>query len=70
VNTAYVNSSYGSNVELREQVSKKGIDYLRQNFVYSILENYNARVPDELILARESWWKDTLLTRRFGYNAN
>ena len=38
--------------------------------VYSILENYNARVDDHIVLSRESWWKDVLLTRQFGYNHN
>ena len=37
---------------------------------YSILENYNARVDDSVILERESWWKETLQSRKFGYNAN
>lgn len=40
------------------------------NFQYSILENYNAKVDDNLILERESWLKETLQTRSFGYNSN
>ena len=33
-------------------------------------ENYNAKVDDHIILERESWWKETLQTRIFGYNSN
>ena len=36
----------------------------------SILENYNAKVDDHIILARESWWKETLQSRTWGYNSN
>ena len=34
------------------------------------LENYNAKVDDGVILERESWWKEILQTREFGYNDN
>lgn len=29
-----------------------------------------ARTDDHVILARESWWKNTLGTRAFGLNSN
>ena len=51
-------------------VKEKGFDYVKEHFQYSLLENYNGKVDDHLILARESWWKETLKTREFGYNAN
>ena len=35
-----------------------------------INENYNAKMDDSVILERESWWKETLQSRKFGYNAN
>ena len=66
----YVDSGHGGNVGLIELMEKRGFSYIKRNFVYSILENYNARVDDHVILVRESWWKDTLLTRKFGYNRN
>ena len=66
----YVDSGHGGNVGLIELIEERGFSYIKRNFLYSILENYNARVDDYIILARESWWKDTLLTRRFGYNRN
>lgn len=67
---SYIDNGHGGNVELKELVDKKGFDYIKANFYYSILENYNAKVDDRVILERESWWKETLLTRSFGYNNN
>lgn len=67
---SYVNNGHGGNKELRQLVKDEGFDYIKTNFQYSLLENYNGRVDDHLILAREAWWKETLRTRVFGYNAN
>ncbi|MFV8214239.1 GIY-YIG nuclease family protein, partial [Streptococcus pluranimalium] len=66
----YVHNGHGGNKELRQLVKDEGFDYIKTNFPYSLLENYNGRVDDHLILARESWWKETLRSREFGYNAN
>jgi len=66
----YVANGHGGNVELLNLIEEKSFDYVKRYFVYSILENYNARVDKHIILKRESWWKETLLTRRFGYNKN
>lgn len=66
----YIANGHGGNKELIELVERKGIDYIKTNFYYSILENYNAKVDDRVILERESWWKETLQTRTFGYNSN
>ena len=55
---------------LNDLVEHEGFDYVKQNFQYSILENFNSKVDDNYILERESWWKDTLQSRTFGYNAN
>lgn len=67
---SYVTNGHGGNVQLKALVDSKGIEYVKSYFTYSILENYNSRVDDSFILNRESWWKDTLLTRMFGYNSN
>lgn len=67
---SYIGNGHGGNKELVELVNKKGLDYIKSNFQYSILENYNAKVDDNVILERESWWKETLQTRTFGYNSN
>lgn len=68
--THYVANGHGGNKLLKEVVSKNGFDYVKENFQYSILENYNARVDKHIILERESWWKETLGSRAFGLNAN
>lgn len=66
----YVDNGHGGNVELKKIVDEQGFEYIKQNFQYSILENYNARIDDHVILERESWWKETLQSRIFGYNDN
>ena len=66
----YVSNGHGGNKELMQLVEREGFEYVKENFQYSILENYNAKVDDHVILERESWWKDTLQSRRWGYNSN
>lgn len=69
--TDYVNNGHGGNDDLKDLVNDKGFDYVKTNFQYSILENYNARTDDKQIRARESWWKETLQSRTpHGYNCN
>ncbi len=66
----YVMNGHGGNKLLKELVDAHGLEYIEQNFQYSILENYNARIDRHIILGRESWWKKTLGSRAFGLNAN
>lgn len=66
----YVANGHGGNKELFELVEREGFDYVKKHFQYAILENYNAKVEDRIILIRESWWKETLQTRVWGYNSN
>ena len=68
--TAYVKNGHGGNKELMALVEKLGFEYVKSYFQYSILENYNQKVEDKVILERESWWKETLQSRKWGYNAN
>lgn len=68
--TNYVADGHGGNKILKSVVEDFGLDYVKQNFQYAILENYNARVDKHIILERESWWKETLGSRAFGLNAN
>ena len=64
--TNYVENGHGGNVELK----KLEFDYIKKNFQYSILENFNSKVSDEYILSRETWWKNTLDSIKHGYNDN
>lgn len=66
----YIKTGHGGNVELKLLFEDKGFNHFKNHFQFSILENYNAKVDDRLILERESWWKDILQTRKFGYNSN
>lgn len=66
----YIADGHGGNVDLVTLVQEKGFDYVKKYFQYSILENYNGKVDDSTILKRESWWKETLKSRTFGYNGN
>lgn len=63
---SYKKTGHGGNVELMNLP----IDHIKANFRYSILDIYKSTIDDNVIIARESWWKDTLLTRKFGYNVN
>ena len=58
------------NKKLQELVNEKGLSYIQDNFQYSILETFTDDVSDEYIITRESWWKEALRSRQFGYNAN
>lgn len=68
----YIANGHGGNKSLKNLVMTRGFDYVKKYFQYSILENYNARVDDSLILKRETWWKNTFDSRnpKFGYNDN
>ncbi len=66
----YVTTGHGGNVRLEELIRQNGKDYAEKYFQYSILENYNFKVDDSFIIERESWWKETLQSRKWGYNDN
>ena len=67
----YAENGYGGNKELKALVEENGLEYVKNNFRYSILDIYKSTTDDEAIIARESWWKNILLTRGdYGYNAN
>ncbi|MFC6999742.1 GIY-YIG nuclease family protein [Rufibacter roseus] len=63
---SYINTGHGGNVGLR----KLTFDYIKRNFAYSILDIFKSTTDDQIILARENWWKEVLQSRRFGYNEN
>ncbi|MDN5869577.1 MAG: GIY-YIG nuclease family protein [Nitrococcus sp.] len=59
---AYVASGHGGNVELRALVSDPTLNYCRANFRFALLEHRPSRTPDEIIIARESFWECIPLT--------
>ena len=62
-------TGHGGNRDLKALLKEKGSDYA-QHFVFSILETVDSSTGPEEILERESHWKNALLTRKHGYNAN
>ena len=68
---SYAAGGHGGNVELRALANEPTLAYCRKNFRFSLLEHRSIRTPDEVILAREAFWKRVLLTRgEHGLNRN
>jgi hypothetical protein len=68
---SYVGSGHGGNVELRSLVTDPTLDYCRVNFRFALLEHRSSRTPDDVVIARETFWKRILLTRgEQGLNRN
>ena len=65
----YAKDGCGGNVELKALLREKGEKY-RFNFKYSILEVCNMNFGNEYVVERENYWKEVLLTRKFGLNKN
>jgi len=67
----YVASLHGGNTVLRELIGRKGDAYARDNLVFALLDYWPKREPDALVLKREEYWKQVLLSRgKFGLNEN
>ena len=67
----YIGTGHGWNDELTKIIQEKGIEYARQNFRITLLEYRPARTDDRVIIERESFWKEALLSRgEHGYNRN
>lgn len=66
----YLKNGHGGNKELKKVVERYGFDYVKHNFQYSILENFNANTADGIVLDREKYWKKVLDSINHGYNDN
>mgnify|MGYP000203402939 CR=1 FL=1 len=67
----YVQTGHGYNDELTKLISTLGKDHARQSFKFALLEHRPMRTDDNVIIQREQYWKDVLLTRGpYGYNRN
>lgn len=67
---SYLKTGHGNDKELLELSDLHGIDYFKNNFWFSILEIFKGTTNDKIIRDREAFWKEVLMTRSFGYNAN
>lgn len=71
-NDYIIGTRHGGNDELTKLIAKKGPDYAKENFKFSLLEYRSMKVDDKDIIKRETYWKEVFLSRdkRFGYNKN
>lgn len=69
---SYMNNGHGWNKELIGLIKNAGLDYARKNFRITLIECLPFKTDDKVVIQRENFWKEALLTRdkRFGYNAN
>lgn len=63
---SYVKTGHGGNKGLK----KLDFDHIKRNFRYTVLDIYKSSISDSEIINRESWWKNVLMTRCYGYNEN
>ena len=68
----YVLTGHGYNDELTKLISALGRDHARKNFRFTLLEYFSMKTIDEVVIQREGYWKNVLLSRQpeFGYNKN
>lgn len=65
----YSSTGHGGNRDLRQLLKERGQDYAN-NFQFGVLETADTRASDDDVRARETHWKELLLSRTHGYNAN
>lgn len=65
----YVFDGHGGNVELSNLLKDTGIERSK-SFRFSILEVTDLQATKEEVIARESHWKNILMSRAYGLNAN
>lgn len=63
---SYLKTGDGNNKQLKELE----FEHLKENLRFSILDIYKSTTDEKIIIERESWWKEVLLSRKFGYNSN
>lgn len=63
---SYIKNGNGNNKKLKELE----FNHIKENFRFSILDIFKSTTNNEIIMERESWWKEIILSRKFGYNAN
>jgi hypothetical protein len=66
----YAATGHGGNVELKQILQNEGGPERANAFRFSILDVADVHATTDEILGRESHWKNVLLTREQGLNAN
>jgi hypothetical protein len=68
---SYIATGHGGNIELRKLTPETDIDYCRRNFRFALLEYRPEKTDDNIIISREGFWKELLMTRgQYGFNRN
>ena len=70
--SSYIASGHGGNEGLRALLRGKNEwkNYCRSSFRFALLEQLTASTDDNTVIARESFWKNVLLSRESGLNRN
>ena len=68
--SCYVATGHGYNEELTNLIGTHGIEYARSNFKFALLEHRTMKTDDQIVIDREQYWKNVLLSREYGYNKN
>jgi hypothetical protein len=63
-------SCTGGNKGLMELIGDNGPEYAKANLRFALLEPLPLRALAEDALERENYWKDVLVSRKFGNNKN
>lgn len=63
---AYLQTGHAGNNGLKHL----SFEYIKEYFKFSLLDIFKYSTEDKVIIERESWWKNILLSRYFGYNQN
>jgi len=58
----YISNGHGGNVKLKELVNEKGFDYVKENYMFTLIELLGGWEEKDVI-DRESHWKNVLLSR-------
>ena len=67
----YVETGHGYTDELTQIMKTSGIEYARKHFRFALLEHRTMKTDDKVVIQREQYWKEVLLTRGdYGYNKN
>ncbi|NVJ66103.1 MAG: GIY-YIG nuclease family protein [Gammaproteobacteria bacterium] len=69
--SCYIGTGHGHNDDFGKIIKEHGLEYARENFIFSLLEYRPMKTDDQVLIDRETYWKKALITRKeFGYNNN
>lgn len=60
----------GRDESIKKEIAEDGREHIKKYFTYAILEIFDIRTADSVVLARESFWKKVFQSRKFGMNRN